>query len=424
MGKALTALAVDKVKAGPARLEIPDGLLAGLYLVVQPTGAKSWAVRYRHGGRPRKLTLGAYPGIDLGPARELARKALVAVAEGHDPGAEKKAARRAPASRERDLFAKVAEQFIERYAKANTRPATWGEMKRILDKEVVPAWRGKTIGEISKRDVIELLDGIVDSKRPILANRTFAAVRGVFNWAKQRGIVESSPCSDVKAPAPEQSRDRVLSDDELRLVWQAAEADGWPFGRLVQMLILTGQRRDEVSESTWSEFNLATRTWVIPRERVKNNQEHEVGLSDQALAVLDRFPRIAGKRKFVFTTSGESSIVGFSRAKRRLDGMVLTAMRKAAADRGENPEQVEPPPRWTLHDLRRTVASGMARLGVALPVIEKILNHTSGSFAGIVGVYQRHSFSDEKRKALETWGRFVETVATSKPSDNVVALRA
>src|SRR5665213_450140 len=149
MGKALTALAVDKAKPGPARREIPDGLLAGLYLVVQPSGAKSWAVRYRHGGRPRKLTIGAYPGIDLGPARELARKALVAVAGGNDPGAEKQAARRAPVSRARELFATVADGYVERYAKVNTRPATWREMKRILDKEVVPAWRGKTVGEIS-----------------------------------------------------------------------------------------------------------------------------------------------------------------------------------------------------------------------------------------------------------------------------------
>jgi integrase len=189
------------------------------------------------------------------------------------------------------------------------------------------------------------------------------------------------------------------------------------------MLILTGQRRDEVSESTWPEFNLATRTWLIPRERVKNNQEHEVALCDQAVSVLERLPRIAGKKKFVFTTSGESSVAGFSRAKRRLDAMVLMAARKVAADQGEDPASVEPPARWTLHDLRRTVASGMARLGIGLPVIEKILNHTSGSFAGIVGVYQRHSFSDEKRKALETWGRFVETTVTDKPSDNVVALR-
>ena len=414
MSKGLTVKGIESQKPGSARREVPDGLLAGLYLVVQPSGARSWAVRYRAAGVPRKLTLGPYPAIDLGNARELARKALVAVAEGRDPGEEKKAARQAPAKRERDLFEVVAGQFIERYAKANTRESTWRETERLIDKNVLPVWKGRAVQSITRRDVIDLLDRVVDRGAAVAANRVLAVVRRLFGWTVERGILELSPCAGVKAPTAERSRDRVLNDDELRRVWRATDVDGWPFGPLVQLLILTGQRRDEVANIRWSELDLEKRLWTLPKERSKNDTAHEVPLSDAALSVIGKLKKIAGKPGFLFTTTGETPVSGFSRAKHRLDALVLSGLRG---------ETVGPTPHWTLHDLRRTAASGMAKLGINLPVIEKVLNHTSGSFAGIVGVYQRHTFADEKRKALETWGRFVETVVRDEPSDNVVALR-
>jgi len=353
-------------------------------------------VRYRNCGRPRKLTLGRYPGIDLSSARELARKVLVAVAEGRDPVLEKKNAHREIAGRERDLFEKVAAQFLERYAKANTRESTWREAERLLNRDVVPNWKGRAVREISRRDVIELLDRKVDEGSPIMANRVLAAVRRLFGWCVERGILETSPCFGVKAPAPERSRDRVLSDLELRLVWKACDTIGWPFGPLTRLLILTAQRRDEVSEMTWSEVDLDAKVWTIPRERTKNDVAHEVPLSDATVEILRSLPIVIGKPRYVFTTTGATPVGGFSRAKDRIDAAVSTMTVGA-----------EPLLRWTFHDLRRTAASGMARLGINLPVIEKVLNHTSGSFAGIVGVYQRHSFADEKRCALEKWSRFV-----------------
>jgi integrase len=196
------------------------------------------------------------------------------------------------------------------------------------------------------------------------------------------------------------SRDRVLSDDELRLVWKAAEGMGWPFGPMVQLLVLTGQRRSEVAGMEWQEVDLEKATWVIPSHRTKNAEAHLVPLSPPAVAILASLPRVGD---YVFTTTGRTPVSGFSRAKAALDGRA----------------EIAP---WRLHDVRRTVASGMARLGVNLPVIEKVLNHTSGSFAGIVGVYQRHSFADEKRRALEVWGRFVEELVSDEPAGNVVAL--
>jgi integrase len=383
------------------RREIADGYLPGLYLVVQPTGAKSWAVRYRHHGQPRKFTLGAFPAIDLKAARELGAKALRAVAEGKDPGYEKAQAR----ASQPDSIETVAAQFIERHCQRINRPKTARETERLLRRNVLPRWRGRSVESITRRDVLDVLDRVIDAGAPIEANRVLAATRKMFAWAVARDIIAASPCAGVKPPSPEQSRDRVLNDDELRSVWLAADQIGWPFGPLIQLLALTGQRREEVGQMRWSELNFDKRLWTLPRERIKTNQPHEVALSAPAIAILEAAPRLAGS-DLVFTTSGATSVSGYSKAKRNIDALLPPNMAH-----------------WTLHDLRRTCASGMARLSINLPVIEKVLNHASGSFAGIVGVYQRHSFAEEKARALETWGNFVAALVEVKPASKIVRLR-
>ncbi|HEX9743656.1 MAG TPA: integrase arm-type DNA-binding domain-containing protein [Nitrospiraceae bacterium] len=415
MPKGLTVRSIEALRSASNRREIPDGHLPGLYLIVQPTGARSWAVRYRHSGRPRKYTLGGFPTIDLGTARRMARQALTAVAEGRDPGDERKETRRAgerATQCRRDTVDAVAGAFVDRYAKANTREASWRETERLLKKDVLPAWQGRSVHEIARRDVIDLLDAITDRGAPVVANRVLAAIRRMFGWAVERGILETSPCAGLKAPAAERSRDRVLSDQEIKLLWRACEEIGWPFGPLVQLLLLTGQRRDEVAELRWYETDFDGRLWTIPRERTKNDLAHEVPLSAAAVAVLQGIPKVGDGPGYVFSTSGERSVTGFSRAKARLDA------RMRNVSEGER-LTVD----WRLHDLRRTMASGMARLGINLPIIEKVLNHTSGSFAGVVGVYQRHSFADEKRIALEHWGRFVSGIAADQTDRKVVSLR-
>jgi integrase len=410
LAKVLTVRTIEALKPGADRKELPDGLIRGLFFVLQPSGKASWAVRYRHARTTRKLTLGTYPAIDLKAARELGSRALVRVAEGEDPAAEKQAAKnatRAPA--DRDLVEKVADSFIERYAKANMRPSSRREIKRILDKEILGAWKGRHLSEVKRADVHELLDDIVDRGAPIMANRTLAALRMMANWAVDRGIIAVSPCVGMKAPSAERGRDRVLTDDELRSVWKASDAIGWPFGPFLQLLILTGQRRNEVAGIRWSEVDLEAKTWTLPAPRVKNDVEHVVPLSAAALTVLASVPRIKGD--FVFTMVGVAAVRGFAGAKNRLDALLLAESDKIAI------------PHWTFHDLRRTFASGAARLGINLPVIEKVLNHKSGSFRGIVGVYQRHDFSGEKRAALEAWGRFVERLVSDAPETNVVTIR-
>jgi integrase len=391
MAKALNVRTVAVAKPAAERREIPDGLLPGLYLVIQPSGSRSWAVRYRYHGHPCKLTLGRYPAIDLGTARKLASAALRAVADGRDPTQEKKAR---PAKA--DDIATVTDQFIERHCRRSNRPRTAAETTRLLQQHVLPRLRGRKVNEITRRDILDVLDRVVDNGAPIAANRTFAAVRKLFNWCVSRDIIKVSPCAGMKPPTLERSRDRVLSDDELVAVWRAAQKIGGPFGALVQLLACAGQRRDEVAGMRWDELDLEARLWVLPRGRVKNDQGHEVPLSAAAVTIIKSMPRIADS-PFVLTTNGTAPSSGYSKGKRKLDALLPSDM-----------------PAWRLHDLRRTVASGMARLGINLAVIEKVLNHSSGSFAGIVSVYQRHSFADEKRAALDAWSQYVERLVSGK----------
>jgi integrase len=405
VAKALTAVAIEKIKPGTARQEVPDKQIPGLYLVVQVSGKKSWAVRYRFGCKSCKLTLGQYPAIDLKTARKRAWEARDKVAEGKDPGAEKKAAKAAASIPANDLVDAVADRFLAQYVKRNLKPSTCREVNRILNKVVVPAWEGRRLSEVRRPDVHDLLDEIVARGSPIAANRTLSWFRRMCAWAIERGIIETSPCDKVKAPSTETSRDRVLSDGELAAVWRAAGALEPPYGAFVGLLVLTGARRNEVAGMTWRELDLDGKVWTLLAARTKNGREHLVPLSDAAVELIRGLPRIAGS-EFLFTLSGRGPITAFDLTKKRIDERLPPDMTA-----------------WTYHDLRRTMASGLARLGVNLPVIEKVLNHRSGSFAGIVGVYQRHGYEDEKRLALEAWGHHVEAIVNGEPG-NVVAVKA
>lgn len=398
---AFTARAVELQKPDPGkRLELPDGALPGFYLVVQPSGSKSWAIRYRADGKTRKFTLGPYPRLGLAEARERARTALQAVSEGRDPGAEQVVALQEQATATRLTFGAVALDFIARYAKPRNR--SWPETERLLTKADLERWQERDIRSIGRRDVLDAIDGVVERGAPIHANRLFAALRRMFGWTVERGILDVSPMASLKPPSPEVARDRVLSDTELRAVWLAAAEIGYPFGHAVQLLILTGQRRAEVLEAEWREFDLDGSVWTIPRQRAKNDRAHVVALSETAKAILGALPRIGQPARFIFTTTSTSPFSGVSKATER-----LTALASGHMPEGQS---LEP---WRLHDLRRTFASGCARLGVGIHVVEKILNHTSGTFGGIVGVYQRHDFAAERRDALERWATHVQSLQLS-----------
>ncbi|MCQ0986485.1 tyrosine-type recombinase/integrase [Jiella marina] len=412
MAKPLTAAAVEKLKPETVRREIPDGGLTGLYLVIQPTGRKSWAVRYRHAGKPRKVTVGSYPAFDLKAAREAAGVLLRAASEGADPARQKAEAKAMAVTNidPDDTIEKQVDIFLQRHV-ARNRSAS--EVERLFRKEVIPVWGSKRLGEIKRGDVVKLLDDIVDRPAPYTANRTLANLNKFANWCVGRGLIDANFCQGVAKPATELRRDRVLEDREVALVWKASDDLGYPFGPLVRLLLLTGQRRDEVAGMRWSEVDLSSATWTIPRDRVKNDKAHVVALSPQAVTILKDVPKFNGS-DFVFTTTGKTAVSGFSRMKAMLDAKIGEIVEEEEASRV---------PPWRLHDLRRTAASGMASLGIGIAVVEKILNHTSGTFGGIVAVYQRHEFLDERRRALEAWSNFVEGLVTVKPS-NVLEIRS
>ncbi len=414
MARAFTAKAVEAIKPDPAkRHEVPDPALSGLYLVVQPSGAKSWALRYRFNGKPRKLTLGKWPIMSVANARALASEAIDAVEHGNDPAEEKQ---RAKADRlqsdlsERDKI----KTLVDRFARLHLSKLKSGQdAKRwFLDPYVVARWGDRDIHTITKREVADMIDDIAESGRVTMANRVLAHARKFFNWCVERDVIEVSPVASIKRPAPEKTRDRVLSDDEIRWLWTASETVGQPWGPLAQFLLLTGQRLGEAAAMTDRE--VTGDVWHLSADRVKNARAHDVPLSNAARDVLAGVECIAGKVGYVFTTTGESPVSGFHKARNSL----AEAMAKVAEDERGEPVEI---PHWTFHDLRRTAATGMARLGIPVRVTEAVLNHVSGTGGGIVAVYQRHDYADEKRQALEAWARLVSDILHGR-ADNVVRL--
>ncbi len=444
---ALTDRSVKGWKPDPSkRVEVPDSLVTGLYLVVTERGAKSWAVRYRFAGKTRKVTLGQYPALPLADARDQARDALLKVAKGADPALEKvvaaeveREAREAEERARRDRFEHVAADFIEKYAKPRNR--SWEDTERIFRVYVTPVWQGRPISSILRRDIRELLEQLAEERGPVMSNRTFAAIRKLFGWCAEREVIEINPAAGVKPVGTENDRDRILSDEEIVKAWAAWDAMGLPFGIISKLLLLTGQRRSEVAEMRWQDVDLERRVWTLPREAAKNDKAHEIPLSPMVVEIMQSIPIFVGqeepapagkkeshtpaKRTLVFPAQrgGTGAASGFSNAKRQMDKLILTADREAEKKRGGDPEQVQPLENWTLHDLRRTAASGMARLGFQPHVVEKVLNHSTGTISGVAAVYNRHGYLEEKRQALEAWAIHVERLLHPVAAENVVKLR-
>jgi integrase len=432
-----TDAAAQKLKAPPGgRIDYFDASLPGFALRVAgptpraPEGRRTWVLFYRYGGTQRRLSFDPpYPTLGLAAGRRLAGNALAELAEGKDPAAAKADAKTA-AAREPDSIANVVELFIKRNLELKHRaPRYIEETRRNFKNHVLPRWGKREIATITRRDVIELLDAVMDhgsrakgdgGKRhaapggPVSANRTLAAIRSLFNFALRRGIIESTPVALVERPGQETSRDRALSADEVRAVWVAADDLGYPFAPFFRLVLLTGQRRNEVAGMRWADLDLVAGTWTLDAEATKAGRAHVVPLTDPAIEILQGLPRKGvttdrGIRPspFVFTTAGTAPICGFSKAKPRLDRKI-TAARDGA-----------PLAPWTTHDLRRTVATEMGRMGVSRFVIARILNHSDRA---VTGIYDRHSYLAEKRHALGLWAQYL-TGLVSPPTDNVVELR-
>jgi integrase len=404
----LTVTAVARLKP-PAKGQIDyyDISYPGLCLRLGSGGKRIWSLVYSREGKVKRATLGAAlkgtepalePGaLGLVEAREAWRKARERVRQGLEP-----IPNEAPAAADdaATTVARVVTDWLEKDQKLNRKtraPArAYGEVARIMRREIVPYWGSMQIAEVTPDHVDKLLDAITDRGRVTQACRVYARLHRFFKWAAQRRLIASSPMVMPK-PAADVARKRVLKDEELAVVWRAAEQNGWPMGTAIQLLILTCARKTEIGALRWNEIH--GNEIRLSDDRTKNAEAHVIPISTMAQKILDAVPRVAGS-PFVFSTTSVTPISGWSNCKERIDA----AMR---AELGE----VE---RWTIHDIRRTAATGLERLGVALPVTESLLGHTAGSKAGIVAVYQRHTYAAEKRAAIEQWAAHVASLETVK----------
>ncbi|MEK6542649.1 MAG: integrase arm-type DNA-binding domain-containing protein [Pseudomonadota bacterium] len=419
-----------------------DGSTKGFGVRVTPAGIKSFVYQFRVGGRAgesRRCTIGRYGEWTVDKARKRANELAEQVRRGIDPvdaqqddvkaRAVRKAASRDQERAARELaFSAYADRFLELHTKRATRNSyTFAE--GLLRNHAKPVLADKPLPAITKRDIIRVIDSI-PHERPAVRRNCFAVLRKLFNWAVSRDDLATSPMDKMTPPPSVQSRDRVLGDGELALAMKAAASLSYPFGPLYELLFITGQRREEAAGLDWSELDRTAALWMLPRARSKNGEGHDVPLSAAAIAALDRAagrgldPANQWPRKgLVFSTTGTSPVSGFSRAKVTLDTAMLAIARQETLEAGEEqPDALTP---WRLHDARRTLATGLQRLGVRFEVTEAVLNHVSGSRSGVAGVYQRHGWGPEKRAALDAWAAHVDALLSPAPdTGNVVRLRS
>jgi integrase len=383
---------IDHLTCPPGRRDrlVADDVQQGLYIRITSTGSKSYLAKYTLHGKSVKLPLGSRSALSLKAARSAAATVMGARAIGVDTAAvRKEQAALARASAERDRLTLAVLVAAWKQLHLTQRRASYAdEAARALRHGFAAQW-GKPAESLDRRHVVSALDALQKAGHPAMASRTAAYGRAAFQWAVKRGALLTNPFAALPAIGAAPKRERVLSDAELAAVWKAALVMPPPFGRIVRLLALTGQRKAEVAEMTWNELSDDLSIWTIAPNRTKNGAQHVVPLAAPAVAILREMPRIealalpGGRRGSPFS--------GWSKSKQRLDEL-------SGVDD------------WRLHDIRRTVATGLQRLGTRLEVTEAILNHVSGSKAGIVGVYQRHDWAVEKREALDAWAQHVMDV--------------
>jgi integrase len=376
-----------------------DDLTPGLSLRVTAKDVRTWTFFYRDKhGRQKRLTLGRYPAVKLADARELASETRRGVAKGRDPVAEKRAAR--------DVltFAEVADKYVEEYAKPNKK--SWGEDKRQIDADLLPKWRSRPAGEITAEDLLAILNAKVRDGAPVAANRVRALVSRIFTFAANQRLLPATanPVIGVKKPTKEASRERVLTDDEIRRIWKACETQNVYVCAWFRLRLVTAQRGGELLQMRWQDIDPKSHFWTIPGAFVKNGREHRVFLNATARKILKGVPR-HDNIPWVFPKSflGDHKHVG-----RRL--AQSTRANIVAEPKGDGKSRDRADVRG--HDLRRTAASLMASGGVPRFIISRILNHSEEK--SVTSVYDRYGYDAEKRAALEFWDRKLRAVLTAK----------
>jgi integrase len=449
MAKALTVAAVERYKGGKKRREIRDSK-SYLLLLIQPSGYKSWIMRFRRPDADRtlaKLTLGPVdmsgvetklaPGMEaigtpltLAAARALAAEVQRQRKLGRDVIADVQVAKRhheiAVEEGATNTWGALVLRFMAEHAQKKTR--RWPAQARLLglrypkdggEPEVIPGglcarWANKPVREIKDADIWSVVDETKRLGTPGLERRAdgpsdnraramHSALSTCFGWLADHRKVDRNPCAGVKAPGLPEARDRVLSETEIQKLWNACDKVGEPFSQLLKLLLLTGCRLNEVAGMRRSELH-NDGIWQLPGKRTKNKKPHVMPLPPLAQEIIASVKRIAGEAGFVFTTTGQTPISGWSKIKHRLDAEMQI-------------------PDWRIHDLRRTCATGMAEISIAPHIVEAVLNHVSGARAGVAGVYNRAAYAPEKKNALERWASHIAGLVSEQPGAKVLSMK-
>jgi integrase len=382
-------------------------------------GAFVLVTRFPGSRNPVPRRVGDYPGMTLAKAREIAREWREDIRQGLDPKVKQAERRRQEERRRADSFSAGFAAFAEDHL---TTLRSGDDVKSAIERRVLPIWGDRPVSEIRRADVHELIRALRKTT-PIGANRVLAYLKKFFSWLVDQDLIENSPAAAVKRPSKEVKRDRVLSDADIRAIWEACGELG-AFGRAFRFMLVTGQRRSEVGEMTWGELDTACRAWTLSRDRTKADRAHEIPLSDLAMSIIEECPKIGN---FVFSTgrsaparagatAGARPISGWSKAKTSLDKLVFKKAQALADERGEEaPTEFA---EWRLHDMRRSCATNLARLGADRVVISKVLNHAEQD---VTAIYDRR-YDAEKRRALDLWGQRLTAIIEGDDSGNVVSI--
>lgn len=380
---------IQSLKPKSTRYDIREGNGNGFAVRCAPSGNKSWVYFYYFEGKKRRMTLGNYPALSLAEARKKHHQALTLLAKGNDPATN--AIRKKNEARSAQTVNDLINEYLEKWAKPRKR--SWQEDKRMLKKDIAPTIGRSKAKNITRRDIILILDKVCERGSPIAANRTLAVTRRMFNFAVERDIIAHSPCHMVKTPSKENRKERILNDTEIKAFWFGLDkASMSELTRLaLKLQLITAQRKGEIVSAEWSEFDLGKCWWEIPGAKTKNGNPHRVPLSPLAISILQKAKKLSDKSKWLFPSPKENM------------HMTGAAIDKALR-RNQQVFDTEPA---TPHDLRRTAASHMTALGASRLVVSKILNHAENS---ITAIYDRHSYDKEKIAALTIWSENLSTI--------------
>ena len=408
---------IKALKPKSVRYEVWEEGRKGFGIRVSPIGRKSWVFMYWVEGLQKRMTFGVYPAMPLVEAHTALANAREILAKGGDPGDQlskaKSEHRRSP------TVSQLMDEYIEKWAKPRKR--TWEEDARMLSKDVIPFLGRRKAKDIKRRDIILLIDEIVDRGSPIAANRTLRIIRKMFSFAVKRGVLDASPCIEIDAPAKENQRERVLTEEEIKRFWlgldSAKMSDGTKLA--LKLLLVTAQRKGEVAQAEWSEIDLKSGWWTIPKEKSKNVRIHRVPVSKMASDIFKQAKELSGDSRWVFPSIKGRSITPRS---------ISRAVRNNSKKKSHGSPKHTPPygdffniDHFTPHDLRRTATSMMTSLKIAEMDVSKVLNHTIQTVTS--KHYNLYSYDNEKQSALRKWSRRLEAITSGKTKGKIIQLQ-